>query len=326
MIFKDYYRLEELESKFSISKNDVLYLVEQNKIRLAFYRKAVNYLIGGWLNDGFIGYGAVNYEGMVTVQRDVGLKMFAKGKVDTINFQLCERDNINYLTGKYPFSIPLPNDFLCKWSAKSLEDIKWERIPARIYPSEGPSGMWMIADTLKTFVAIKSQGEKTEEINALTEQHYGQYPKKVLRGQSVTLNITDACVLRSDLDALGLMSIDPSTSRHNVLQNSLPSSALLVDVIQPSEPERLTEFDNDFDELLSKIMQANRGIKQKEIMRILTEEARSEEDTRKYDTRNILLDEVEGKIVWQDFGSTKQEKLYSSKTIANRLTEVRKLI
>jgi hypothetical protein len=326
MIFKDYYRLEELESKFSISKNDVLYLVEQNKIRLAFYRKAVNYLIGGWLNDGFIGYGAVNYEGMVTVQRDVGLKMFAKGKVDTINFQLCERDNINYLTGKYPFSIPLPNDFLCKWSAKSLEDIKWERIPARIYPSEGPSGMWMIADTLKTFVAIKSQGEKTEEINALTEQHYGQYPKKVLRGQSVTLNITDACVLRSDLDALGLMSIDPSTSRQNVLQNSLPSSALLVDVIQPSEPERLTEFDNDFDELLSKIMQANRGIKQKEIMRILTEEARSEEDTRKYDTRNILLDEVEGKIVWQDFGSTKQEKLYRSKTIANRLTEVRKLI
>jgi hypothetical protein len=324
MIFKDYYRFEELESKFDITVNDVLYLVEQNKIRLAFYRQAVNYLIGGWLNDGFIGYGVVNYEGMVTVQRDVGVKIFAKGKVDTMNFQLCERDNINYLTGKYPFSIPLPNDFLCKWSTKSLADIKWERIPARIYPSEGVSGMWMIADTIKTFAALKSQGEKTEENNELVERHNGKYPKNVLRGTSVTLNITDACVLRSDLEALGAISIDKSVPHHNVLQNSLPSSALLVDVAQA--PRRRTEFDNDFDELLSEILQANKGIKQKEIMRILTEEARSEEDTRKYDTRNILLDEVEGKIVWQDFGSTKQEKHYSSKTIANRITGVRKLI
>lgn len=83
---------------------------------------------------------------------------------------------------------------------------------------------------------------------------------------------------------------------------------------------------HDFDELLANILQDNKGIKQKEVMRVLTEEARSEEDTRKYDIRNILLDEVEGKIVWQDFGGTKQEKIYSSKTIANRLTEVRKLI
>jgi hypothetical protein len=324
MIFKDYYRLEELESKFSISKNDVLYLVEQNKIRLAFYRQAVNYLIGGWLNDGFIGYGAVNYEGMVTVQQDVGLKMFAKGKVDTINFQLCERDNIHYLTGKYPFSIPLPNDFLCKWSAKSLEDIKWERIPARVYPSESESLLWMFADTMKNFAAMKSQGEKTEDANDFMEQNLAKHPKKVLGGTSVKLNITDACVLRSDLEALGAISIDKSVPHHNVLQNSLPSSALLVDVAQA--PRRRTEFDNDFDELLSEILQTNKGIKQKEIMRILTEEARSEEDTRKYDTRNILLDEVEGKIVWQDFGSTKQEKHYSSKTIANRITGVRKLI
>jgi hypothetical protein len=326
MIFKDYYRLEELESKFGITVNDVLYLVEQNKIRLAFYRQAVSYLIGGWLNDGFMGYGAVNYEGTVTVARDVGLTLVAKGKVDTLDFQLCERDKINYLTGKYPFSIPLPNDFICRWSAKSLEDIKWERIPARVYPSERESLLWMFADTMKNFAAMKSQGEKTEDANDFMEQNLAIYPKKVLGGTSVRLNITDACVLRSDLEALGAISIDKSVPHHNVLQNSLLSSALLVDVIQPSEPERLTEFDNDFDELLSKIMQANRGIRQKEIMRILTEEARSEEDTRKYDTRNILLDEVEGKIVWQDFGSTKQEKLYSSKTIANRLTEVRKLI
>jgi hypothetical protein len=321
MIVKDYYRLEELEVKFGISKNDVLYLVEQNKIRLAFYREAVNYLIGGWLDEGFIGCGAVSYEGMVTVQQDVGLELFAKEKADTLNFQLCERDNINYLTGEYPFSVPLPNGFLCKWSAKGLEDIKRERIPARVYPSESASLIWILTNTLKTIDAMKFQGENTEGFNALAE-----YPKKVLMGTSATLNLTDACLLRSDLEALGLMSTDNSVKHYNILQNSPPSLELLVDAIQSSEPERLTKFDNDFDELLAKILQDNKGVKQKEIMRILTEEARSEEDIRKYDTRNILLDEVEGKIVWQDFGSTKQEKYYSSKTIANRITGVRKLI
>jgi hypothetical protein len=312
MIAKHYYRIEELEFKFGISKSDVLYLVEQNKIRLAFYREASQYLIGGWLKNGFVAYGAVKYEGVVTIERDIGLKVFAKGKADTLNFQLCERDNINYLTGEYPFSIPLPNDYLFNWNAKSLDEIKWDRIPARIYPSEGESGMSMIADTIKTFAAIKSRGEKTEETDALVEKHYGKFPKRVLRGTSVVLNLSDACVLLSDIEGLVAMSTDKAVSTQNLKQDS--------------QSKRLTKFDNDFDELLAKILQANKGIRQKEIMRILTEEARSEEDARKYDTRNILLDEVEGKIVWQDFGSTKQEKHYSSKTIANRLTEVRKLI
>ncbi|MFT5718249.1 MAG: hypothetical protein ACI9T7_002455 [Oleiphilaceae bacterium] len=51
MIAKNYHRIEELEPKFGISKNDVSYLVEQDKTRLAFYLKAARYLVGCWLKN-----------------------------------------------------------------------------------------------------------------------------------------------------------------------------------------------------------------------------------------------------------------------------------
>lgn len=232
MIVKDYYRLEELESKFGITVSDVHYLVEQNKISLAFYRKTEKYLVGGWLKNGFVGYGAVNYEGMVTVDRDVGLKLFSKGKADTLNFHLCERDKINYLTGEYPFSIQIPNNYLCKWTAKSLENLEWMRIPARIYPIEADSGISMLGDTIKKIADVKLQDKSKEETHALVEKHYGKYPNRVLKGATVVLNLSEICVLSSDLDRLGLMSIDMRVSSQNLTQNS--------------ESKRSSKFDNDF--------------------------------------------------------------------------------
>ncbi len=312
MIAKHYYRIEELEPKFGISKSDVLYLVEQNKIRLAFYREAAHYIIGGWLKNGFVAYGAVNYEGMVSIERDIGLKVFAKGKADTLNFQLCERDNINYLTGEYPFSIPLPNDYLCNWDAKSLDEVKWARIPARIYPSEGESGMSMIADTIKTFAAIQSRGEKTEETDALVEKHYGKYPKKVLRGMPVTLNLSDACVLFTDLEGLGAIPTDKPVTIQNLKEDS--------------EANYLTKFDNDFFRLVAYTYTNMDKPTAKKIFIELEKDAKREEDSRIFDTNNILLDAVDDKLVWKDKLSRLEEKSVSLRRLENILTEVKKTI
>ena len=51
-----------------------------------------------------------------------------------------------------------------------------------------------------------------------------------------------------------------------------------------------------------------------------------EEDSRKFDTHNILIDAVDDKLVWKDKLSRLEEKSVSLRRLENILTEVKKTI
>ena len=72
-------------------------------------------------------------------------------------------------------------------------------------------------------------------------------------------------------------------------------------------------------------MIAQPDIKAKVLYQILECEANGSTD-KVYDTNDILLDEVGGKIVWRDKYANNTEKSCSIRTLENRASEVRKAI
>jgi hypothetical protein len=128
----------------------------------------------------------------------------------------------------------------------------------------------------------------------------------------VTLNLSDACVLFTDLEGLGAIPTDKPVTIQNLKEDS--------------EANYLTKFDNDFFRLVAYTYTNMDKPTAKKIFIELEKDAKREEDSRIFDTNNILLDAVDDKLVWKDKLSRLEEKSVSLRRLENILTEVKKTI
>ena len=317
MIVKDYYRFDELNTRFNIQEADLDYWLEKEQISFVIPQPIQNYIIGGWIKGkDFRGYGVVQYKGLIYIPNNKIKVILEKGKSHIEGCWLFEREKITYLSQSYGFDIPIPNGFVNSWQPKALAEISWNRIPAKRYPNIVKSPTQLLR---KAIDSIKDNKVRPISYLELDVDNILSAPDLVIRKQEL-------CITHLDLVKLGIVADnEPSliTGASPAKVDEQPKPAISIEEPQTNKS---IKYANDFDELLATILTDNRSLKLKGVLRILTLEARADEHLRKYDTRNILLDEVEGRFVWCDHYGTISEKTYASKTIGNRLTEVRKLL
>jgi len=313
MIEKEYYRIDELERRFSLSFSDLRYLVESSKIDLVFYleqSKFVTYGLSKARKD--IGYSTVFYRGLVKVSKLKQHELISKGEINCTRFSLLNREMVSEPDLNYPFESSLPNKFLHNWKPKTLEQITWDTIPAKLFPQEQEHSIRELKGAFNDALSMLSDKEPAKQ--KPESKFMALLPQKEFYSVGTSLKSSDICVLHSDLVRLNII---PSSEEH-IIEKSEPN--------KPSTPKAMSVFKNDFEELLARILRADAMLPAKIIFRILAEESQLEEDERQYDIKNILLDEVDGVLVWKDNLSRKREKPCSLRTLENKLTEVKVVI
>jgi len=305
MLDKDYYQLEDLKQRFNLTESDVHYLIAEKNVPPCFYMPKTTFIIGGWQRNGFIGFANVNYEGLVAIPQSNIQELVNKRKVLPYHFSLLNKAKISQIDNKYDFKIPLPNDYIQGWKSKDLSDISWPTIPAKLYPYAVPT----LKHTFKALLMTFAKDETDRAVTAEKFNHsFGETPKEELRPTYKTFLFSEVCIRHSDLISLGILS-----KKHGARE-----SKLLADD---------QEFDgNAFEKVLAKILCSDKSLSAKPIFKILVNECNLDEDSRRFDTGGILLEHVDGVILWKDVLSKAQEKKCSLSTLGNKLTKVRGLL
>ena len=303
MIEKDYYRLSELERDLNISNEDVLYWIENNLVRFVIPRPQAKYIYGGYHkeNNNFIGCGVAYYKGLIRVSKQEESRIFKTGKGTVYELRLIDADLIVHHSANYEFEVPLPNGFMELWQA--IDDIpflasKLGSTPPKLYPSDGK----------KTWELVKSA------LESMSTNQPKEVPDDALLAQPIAIKKEELCITHADLIRLGQLS------------NDEPQATIDLSPTDSKKFLNKPKFENDFDALLYRVLSDNPNIRNKAVIKALTEDAETEEDARKYDDQNILVDEVDGVLGWRDRFGTVTTKHYTQKTIFNRLSEVRKLL
>ena len=88
MLDKTYYKISELEKRFDLTLEDIQFLVENKKLKFCFFSTKDNYLIGNYVDAGFIGIGTVTYEGLIGLNRSDALAILRNEEVKISTFAL----------------------------------------------------------------------------------------------------------------------------------------------------------------------------------------------------------------------------------------------
>ena len=311
MFKKEYYRLDDLENKFNVTASDIRYLVENSNISLAFHLTSQKFIYGGWLKGkGFVGHGVATYTGLVGISELAQQALVETGEAELKQFKLLNRVGLHSIDTKYPFDLKTPNNYLDAWQSKPVELLNWRLIPAKLFPKVQDHPVHMFSKIIKEGVSAFTQND-VKEFEMGTSNHLKAIPEKELYAKELKIVFSDVCVQHKELERLGIYK-DASEIESKATD------------LQPSKAK--FKFKNQFHELLADILINNKAIKTKEIHRLLCKEATTAEDDRQYDRRNILLDNVDGTIVWSDIHSKKREKTCAYNVLGNHLTDVRKVL
>lgn len=300
MIEKEYYRLDEL-APLGVTEGTVRYFVEQNKLTPVFFAPATTYLVGGYIDNKFHGFAVASYRGLVSLPKRCLSELLKKGKTRTNNINLIQKDNIVIKSADYPFTISYPNDYLQSWLNYNPVKSDWHSVPAKHYPTEQASGWSIMADFLKSF------SDNEEQKAAFDKTYSVGKPTKVLSSYGVEFSLKDLCIRHQDLVSLGVITTKS-------------------DLAEPKQLAKKVFDGNDFEKLLAKIITSDKSLSAKPIFKILVNECNLEEDSRQFDTDGVLLEHVEGIIVWKDVLSRTKEKKCSLSTLNNKLTKVRQML
>lgn len=311
MIEKEYYRIDELEKRFDLTLSDLRYLVESSKIELSFYLGNTKLIFGGWLKEkGFVGFGAANYHGLVKATKQTQLEVLSKNKSTVRYIRALDKGGFSNVIQEYPFESELPNSFLYAWQSKTLSLIKWDEIPAKLFPDEQEHGFRTLGKALNQIAQVTTgkEIESTEESMKALEA----IPKKSFYVEGVELGLADVCLLHSDLVKVG------------VVKSSVTVES--TELVSPTEEEsKSLKRTDDLNELLIRVVEAKPELTAKEYWRVLESEVEELEGFRLLDKYNILS-EIDGNMIkWQD-RKGKPRKPLSFLAFTNRVAKVRSTV
>ncbi|MGK2235660.1 MAG: hypothetical protein ACI85L_000779 [Pseudomonadota bacterium] len=311
MIEKEYYRLDELEKRFDLSFSDVLYLVENSKLDLAFRLADNKFIIGGWAKgNGFIGYASVKYSGFANITQKDQLTLLSKHKTNCKYFWLLNKDKIVSANYDYPFESKTPNAFLHTWQPKQPSDISWDRIPAKLFPKEQEH----IAHTLKNAMSsIKTLSNKQSKPSEYEKEFDAKIPKVQFYSVGINFELADICILHYELVKAGI-----AESQMKSPIEITPSLTPLV--VSNQTPKTRSD---DFYDLLIRLVGAEPELTAKGYWRNLERELDDLQEYRVFDKHNLLIEISGTHINWKD-RSGKPKKPMSFSSFSNRLTKVRK--
>ena len=311
MIEKEYYRIDDLEKRFDLTLSDLRYLVESSKIELTFYVDNSKLIFGGWLKDkGFVGFGVANYHGLVKVAKQTQLEVLSKDKSTVRYFSARNKGGFSNVIHEYPFESDLPNNFLYAWQPKTLNSIKWDEIPAKLFPEEQENGVRTLGKAINQFVQVTTgkEIESTEESLKALET----LPKKSFYVKGIEVGLADICLLHSDLINIGVAKSSATVE----------SPELELPTKEQSKSQKRTD---DLNELLIRIVEAKPELTAKEYWRVLESEVEELEGFRLLDKYNILS-EIDGNMIkWQD-RTGKPRKPLSFLAFTNRIAKVRSTV
>jgi hypothetical protein len=311
MIEKEYYRLDELEKRFDLSFSDVLYLVENSKLDLAFRLTDNKFIIGGWAKGNrFIGYASVKYSGFASITQKDQVTLLSKHKANCKYFWLLNKDKIVSTNYDYPFESKTPNAFLHTWQPKQPSDISWDRIPAKLFPKEQEH----IAHTLKNAMSsIKTLSNKQSKPSEYEKEFDAKIPKLQLYSEGINFELVDVCILHSELVKAG------------IAESKMKSPTEITPSLTPlTVPNQIPKTrSDDFYDLLIRLVGAEPELTAKGYWRNLERELDDLQEYRVFDKHNLLVEISATHINWKD-RSGKPKKPMSFSSFSNRLTKVRK--
>ncbi|MEH6712295.1 MAG: hypothetical protein V7733_13850 [Paraglaciecola polaris] len=310
MIRKEYYKLDDLSRYFNITLNDIQYWVEKRLIPLRFHRTSSIFAVGD-PNDlnYFHGHAYVLYDGLVELLPTHDTELIEDGYTIANTLFLCDRENVETINTECPTVMSPPNQYFKSWLPKEADEIACDFF-------------WAMENH-----DIKNIGNKTTQDTdgGFVIQHPSDELYRHIEVKYVRYDLEKICITENTLMKLGVLPEQNLTTYKLSVNNeqNAPHETQLTEKVRPATQ---FTFKNKFHELLARILLENRTLKPKQIHRILSDECKLREDDRVYDIDNILLDSVEGVIVWKDVLASQPEKTCQMGTLRNSLTEVKKIL
>lgn len=292
----DYYRPQELESKFNLTIEALRRLVEQDKVSVAIFSTSSKYVYGFQKNH-FHGSGVCNYEGLIGLYRHDALQLLQSGKARVSRGVLLEPEKAKILSTDYPFKTQVPNSFLHSWNAASFKGAKVKSVDVKKYPFESKSIASIIKDAR---VAAKSPDLEISE--RLTSTSYDNYQ---LTSDSDIYKLPDICVTADELYRAGVIDEPPTLKA------------------MTKEDYDVGKRSNELHELLFKILQhTNKKLPAKQCEKILVSEAQLADSEREFDTAAILRDVSESELAW--VSSRGNYQTFQLSSLGTTLSKLRK--
>ncbi|MBW8189672.1 hypothetical protein K0504_01375 [Neiella marina] len=298
MLDREYYRASELKRLYGIELEDIRYWIERGHIPLLFYRTQGTFFIGDpYQQPIFFGHACVFYDGLVELPKWRSVELLKEGEAQSTILFLKERERIEFIDTVCPEVVYPPNRHIRGWVEKDPEDIEGDDFFAlehhKIIPENG--------------------GTEAEIWDAIARDGKAPSWKAKFIGESYSLS--EICITHENLQELMGFEGDSSESSVTLEANSNERSS-----------QTSFEFANQFHELLARILDHDRTLKPKQVLRILSKEVIQEEDDRIFDTEAILLDYVNDVLVWRDVFAEQPERHCRLGTLRNHIAEVRRNI
>jgi hypothetical protein len=305
---RKYYRLDELKS-LGIAEGTLRYLIEQDNLQPVFFLPSKQYVLGGYHENKFKGFAIAQYKGIVSIPAPKLAHLLSKGKVSSVEMNLLEREKITVISSYYSFDVPLPNSYIASWLKADLAQFNWPAIPAKSCPMECDSPMSSFLGMLK---AVNAESKSAVKDSVLESKIFENYPKRILSAEGQNFKFEDICIQTTDLIRLGLLNHQTESSSEVLNKPNIDKTAPALD-----------KFQNEFEELIARILIAKPLIQAKELHRLLCDEAAKEEDSRAFDLNNVLLSETYGVISWRDKYRDNSERSYRLDSVRNVISRVR---
>lgn len=283
---KESYSLNEIETKYSIPKEDIFWMAEKGKIRLFLFCKPEKVIVGYHDKQGFHAVGYATYRGIFLAPRYLEQKLADEGKVEVSGGRAAKSLSSLSLNDTYPFNTELPNKLIASWGAKNQDKANSKYPEFIFFPREADSWAGLASTIFGPYKNFDPKSPMHELMRDLEDK-----PKNNLVQSSREFSFED---IRISHNALQL--IKEQISADSAIQNSEPLHKQLIRRVINKYPSYSS----------GKILEA---IKQD-----------MDKDSPEFDTDCILIEVSKSEIVWQGKDHDQHTLIYASfKNLVSRI-------
>ena len=303
---RKYFYGSELESKFGLTKQDLLYLVKEKDLKLSVeYLQQV--VLGHYVEGKFVGYASAFNKGFFNLTKTDSEEVIEVGKTQTNVFIAPKGTNLTGINKEYTWDIPFPNNLIEDWKDVELSNPLRRGHAVLTYPQSDIDNGKVLKNAFDSFLSGELfKKDKTIPITRTDSKQVIESMPKRLLSQNVNFTLDKVHLTKDELIRLGVIKEETVT------------------ISQAEKLEKIS-FSDEFLELLHRVLTAQPDIKAKAIYQLLENEAKGNTD-KIFDTNDILLDEVDGRIVWRDKYANNTEKSLTIRTLENKVSKIRKFV